>query len=132
MNKIALLLCLLAASAGAQQPPAANRKPRLILGIVVDQFRLDYFYRFAAQYNGGLARLASQGAFFTNAHYEHFPTVTAIGHSTFLTGATPSLSGIVANDWYDRATGKQQKPEPARRTPASARCGCGLRVRSEN
>ena len=110
MNKLALVLCLLAASAGAQPPPpaaTANRKPKLILAIVVDQFRLDYFYRFAAQYNGGLARLASQGAFFTNAHYEHFPTVTAVGHSTFMTGATPSISGIVGNDWYDRQSGKQ-------------------------
>ncbi|MBM3796495.1 MAG: alkaline phosphatase family protein [Acidobacteria bacterium] len=99
----------------AQQPspapapaaPAAPRKPKLVLAIVVDQFRLDYFYRFGTQYNSGLQRLARQGAFFTNAHYEHFPTVTAIGHSTFLSGATPSLSGIVGNEWYDRATRKQ-------------------------
>ena len=104
MRRLALVL-LLSLNAAIAQLPA--RKPKLILAIVVDQFRLDYFYRFGAQYNGGLARLAAQGAFFTNAHYEHFPTVTAIGHSTLLSGATPSVSGIVGNDWYDRQSGKQ-------------------------
>ena len=44
---------------------------------------------------------------FTNAFYEHFPTVTAVGHSTMMTGATPSVSGIVGNEWYDRESGKQ-------------------------
>jgi predicted AlkP superfamily pyrophosphatase or phosphodiesterase len=107
MKKRTLVFCLAAAAAAAQVQPAVQRKPKLILAIIVDQFRLDYFYRFGAQYNSGFARLATQGAFFTNAHYEHFPTVTAIGHSTFLSGATPSVSGIVGNDWYDRATGKQ-------------------------
>ena len=107
MKKFALVLCLVSASSSWAQQPTPSRKPKLILAVMVDQFRLDYFYRFASQYNSGLARLASQGAFFTNAHYEHFPTVTAVGHSTFLSGATPSLSGIVANDWYDRQSGKQ-------------------------
>ena len=107
MKKLTLVFCLAAAAAAAQVQPAVQRKPKLILAIIVDQFRLDYFYRFGAQYNSGFARLATQGAFFTNAHYEHFPTVTAIGHSTFLSGATPSVSGIVGNDWYNRATGKQ-------------------------
>ena len=105
MKKLTFVLCL-AASAAIAQAPAA-RKPKLIVAIVVDQFRLDYFYRFGAQYNSGLARLATQGAFFTNAHYEHYPTVTAVGHSTVLSGAFPANSGIIANDWYDRATGKQ-------------------------
>ena len=44
---------------------------------------------------------------FTNARYTHVPTVTAIGHSTFLSGATPSMSGIIGNDWFDRETGKK-------------------------
>ncbi len=104
-----ILLCLLLAIAAAAQTPRprpATQRPKLILMIVVDQFRQDYFYRFGSQYNGGLARLLSQGAVYTDAHYEHFPTVTAIGHSTVLSGAPPSVSGIVGNEWYDRATGK--------------------------
>ncbi len=44
---------------------------------------------------------------FTNAHFEHVPTVTAVGHSTFLSGATPALSGIIGNEWWDRAAKKR-------------------------
>lgn len=107
------LLPLLAAFSlpvSSQTPPkpatAASRKPKLVLMIVVDQFRADYLWRFREQYNGGFERMMRQGAMFVNAHYEHFPTVTAIGHSTILSGATPSVSGIVGNEWHDRATGK--------------------------
>jgi predicted AlkP superfamily pyrophosphatase or phosphodiesterase len=77
-------------------------KPKLVLAIVIDQFRYDYLLRFRADYNSGFTRLLEHGAVFTDAHYLHSATVTAVGHSTFLTGATPSISGIVANEWYDR------------------------------
>ena len=53
----------------------------------------------------GFKRLLTEGAVFTNANLEHYPTVTAIGHATMLTGATPSVSGIIGNDWFDRETG---------------------------
>ena len=98
---------LLLALAALSLPAAAPRKqPKLVLTIVVDQFRYDYLTRFRADYNSGLARLLDQGAVFTDARYDHYPTVTAVGHSTLMTGATPALSGIIANDWYDRATKK--------------------------
>jgi len=84
----------------------AADKPKLILAIAVDQFRYDYLLRFRSEYKQGLDRLLTRGAVFSNAYYEHFPTVTAIGHSTYLTGALPSVSGIVANDWFDRGAGK--------------------------
>lgn len=96
---LALLLC--AALQGAPAP-----KPKLILTIVVDQFRYDYLTRFRSEYTGGLAQLLTKGAVFTNAHYIHFPTVTAVGHSTILSGATPSASGIIANEWFDPASKK--------------------------
>ena len=95
-----LLALLLAAHAIAATPP------KLVLAIVVDQFRYDYLTRFRADYRAGFKRLLSDGAVFTNARYEHYPTVTAVGHSTFLSGATPSMSGIIGNEWYDRETGK--------------------------
>lgn len=85
---------------------AAPRPPKMVLVIVVDQFRYDYLTRYRGEYHAGIDRLLTHGAVFTNARFEHFPTVTAIGHSTVLTGATPSMSGIVGNDWYDRAAGK--------------------------
>ncbi|HWZ30130.1 MAG TPA: alkaline phosphatase family protein [Bryobacteraceae bacterium] len=79
-------------------------KPKLVLAIVIDQYRYDYLLRFRKDYNSGLARLLDRGAVYTDAHYIHAATVTAVGHSTFLSGATPSISGIIANEWYDRAT----------------------------
>ncbi|HUB32440.1 MAG TPA: alkaline phosphatase family protein [Bryobacteraceae bacterium] len=93
------LLCALAAF--AQSVP----KPKIIVAIVIDQFRYDYLQRFRGDYHAGLDRLMKHGAFFTDAHYPQSTTVTAIGHSTFLTGAPPAFSGIVNNEWYDRDSG---------------------------
>ncbi len=83
-------------------PPA--RKPKLVIAIIVDQFRYDYLLRFRDGYNAGLARLLDNGAVFTDAHYPHAHLVTAVGHSTYMSGAPPSISGIVANEWWDRET----------------------------
>ena len=104
MKKLALLFLMAAGltTAAAAEPA---KKPKLVLTIVVDQFRYDYLTRYKNEYKGGLNRLLTQGAVFTDAYYQHFPTVTAIGHSVILTGAMPSTSGIVGNDWYDRAAG---------------------------
>ncbi len=79
-------------------------KPKLVVGIVIDQFRYDYLTRFRKDYHGGLDQFMRQGADFTNAHYQHAPTVTAVGHSIFMSGAMPSVSGILSNQWYDRIT----------------------------
>src|SRR5581483_12411210 len=81
-------------------PPAP--KPKLVVGIIIDQFRYDYLTRFRSDYHGGLDQLMTQGADFTNALYAQIPTVTAVGHSIFMSGAMPALSGIVGNAWYDR------------------------------
>ena len=93
-----LLLCALPSPTTA----AERKRPKLLVAIVVDQFRYDYLLRFRSDYKAGLARLLDHGAVLTDAHLQHIPTVTAIGHSTFLSGATPSISGIVGNEWYDR------------------------------
>jgi len=81
-------------------------KPKIVVAIIIDQFRYDYLLRFRQDYNSGLARLLDRGAVFTDAHYLHNLTVTAVGHSTFLTGAPPAQSGIIANEWYDRETAR--------------------------
>jgi len=98
-----LIVSFLAASAFLHPAtPEPAHKPKLLLAIIVDQFRYDYLLRFRADYRSGLARLLDKGAVFTDAHYLHSTTVTAVGHSTFLSGATPSISGIIANEWFDR------------------------------
>jgi hypothetical protein len=103
---LAVLLALgsMVAAAPAAQP-AGTRDIRLVLLIAVDQFRFDYLTRFRADYTDGLKRLLTEGAVFTDANLEHYPTVTAVGHATMLSGATPSVSGIIGNDWFDRASG---------------------------
>jgi predicted AlkP superfamily pyrophosphatase or phosphodiesterase len=80
--------------------------PSLVLVVVVDQMRYDYLTRFGSEFDGGLARLLNEGAVFTNAQYEAAPTMTAVGHSTILSGATPSVSGIAGNTWYERSEGR--------------------------
>jgi len=97
---------LLAATLLAAAPADPPKKPRLLLAIVIDQFRYDYLLRFRNDYTAGLAHLLRDGAVFTDAHYIQSFTVTAVGHSTFLSGAAPSVSGIVGNDWYDRDAGR--------------------------
>ncbi len=81
-------------------------KPKLVVAIIVDQFRYDYMTRFDGDYHDGLRKLHDSGAFFTDAHEAHFPTVTAVGHAAFLTGSTPAIDGIIGNEWFDRETGK--------------------------
>jgi hypothetical protein len=86
--------------------PATAPKTKLLVAIVIDQFRYDYMTRFDASYQDGLRRLHDAGAFFTDAHQAHYPTVTAVGHAAFLTGSIPAINGIIGNEWFDRETGK--------------------------
>jgi predicted AlkP superfamily pyrophosphatase or phosphodiesterase len=77
-----------------------------VVAIIVDQFRYDYMTRFDGDYHDGLRELRDAGAFFTDGHQAHFPTVTAVGHAAFLTGSIPAVNGIVGNEWFDRETGQ--------------------------
>src|SRR5262245_31913212 len=104
-----LTLSLLPLSGDAQRQnssrPAAGRttKPRLVLVIVVDQFRYDYLERFGDLFgSGGFKRLLNEGALFTNANYDYVPTFTACGHAAIFTGSNPSNNGIVGNAYFDR------------------------------
>jgi predicted AlkP superfamily pyrophosphatase or phosphodiesterase len=86
------------------EPPA---RPKLILSILVDQFRYDYVERFHDQFaEDGLKMLTDRGTFMTFARYNYFPTITGPGHASFFSGTTPSSHGIIANDWFDKRTGK--------------------------
>ena len=100
-------LALLTLLAGAIPAQPVVGKPKLVVVVVVDQFRYDYLTRFRADYHGGLDRMLREGAVFTNARYAQSPTVTAVGHSILLTGAMPTVSGIAGNAWFDREENKQ-------------------------
>jgi len=76
--------------------------------IAVDQFRYDYLERFQDLFGpNGFQRLQKEGASWTQSNYDHFPTYTAPGHATMMTGAYPAESGIIGNEWPDRTTGKR-------------------------
>jgi predicted AlkP superfamily pyrophosphatase or phosphodiesterase len=99
------LFCLPLTSIGQQRQNSIT-KPRLVVAIVIDQFRYDYLTRFESSFGeGGFKRLLKKGAVFVNANYLHSPTVTACGHATFMTGTIPALDGIIGNEWFERDTG---------------------------
>ncbi len=82
-------------------------KPKLVVGIVVDQMRQDYLIRFADKYgNDGFKRLMNDGTVAYNAHYNYIPTNTGPGHASVYTGTTPSMHGIISNSWYNKQTGQ--------------------------
>ncbi|RYY95451.1 MAG: alkaline phosphatase family protein [Chitinophagaceae bacterium] len=95
---VAFFLCSLF-TAGAQAPP----RPKLVVGLVVDQMRWDYLYRYADRYSaGGFQRLLREGFSCENTLIPYTPTYTAPGHACVYTGSTPALHGIVSNTWWDR------------------------------
>ncbi len=112
----ALLMALLFFSASmplaAQQrrpavrPPATAAKPKLVLILVVDQFRADFLERFGDLFGKDGFRRLLEGAVFTNANYDFVPTYTAPGHAAIASGSIPAQNGIVGNAWFDRETGK--------------------------
>src|ERR687891_184856 len=104
---VSLLLVIAAVSVGQRRAPSSElKRPRLVLLIVVDQFRYDYLERFGDLFvENGLRRLLREGASWTQSNYDHVPTYTAPGHATMMTGAYPAESGIIGNGWLDRATG---------------------------
>ncbi len=82
---------------------AQEVKPKLVIGIIVDQMRQDYLLRYGNRFvEGGFNRFINEGFSFNNIHYNYIPTKTAPGHATVYTGATPYLHGIIGNHWYSR------------------------------
>lgn len=82
-------------------------RPKLVVGLVVDQMRWDYLYRFYNKYgNDGFKRLLNTGYALNNVHIPYVPTVTALGHTCIYTGSVPAIHGIAGNDWTDKETGQ--------------------------
>ncbi|CAL1518995.1 alkaline phosphatase PafA [Chitinophaga sp. MM2321] len=98
---VAGLLLLTTLTTVAQQRAAP--KPKIVVGMMVDQMRWDYLYRYSARYgNGGFKRLLRDGFRCEQTYINYAPTVTACGHTSVYTGTTPAVHGIVDNDWYSR------------------------------
>ncbi len=78
----------------------ANERPRLVVGIVIDQMRWDYLKRYADRYcNGGFKRLEREGFSFTDTHLNYIPTFTGVGHASIFTGTVPAIHGIAGNNF---------------------------------
>lgn len=111
MKKVFLTLCmalaLFANGANAVEKGKVER-PKLVVGIIVDQMRWDYLYRYYDMYGeGGFKRLLANGFSCENMMLDYVPTVTAIGHTCIYTGSVPSIHGIAGNDFIIERTGKK-------------------------
>ena len=81
---------------------AYNAHPKLVVVIIIDQFRADYLDRYRDQFpEGGFRLFLDHGANFTDCNYDYANTRTAPGHATLFTGAYSNDHGIVANEWWD-------------------------------
>lgn len=86
---------------------AELKQPKLVVGIVVDQMRHDYIYRYWNKFgNGGFKKIINEGFFYKNAHFNYVPTYTGPGHASIYTGTSPATHGIISNDWFVKETGK--------------------------
>lgn len=103
-------LCLILATTRSPRAIGADAergqsRPKLFVLVVFDQMRGDYLIRWQPHFReGGFRRLLNDGAWFQNCHYPYAGTITGAGHASLLSGCTPSIHGIVANEWYVPAT----------------------------
>lgn len=110
MKKIIIGILVIANSVIAQTKPVMQtelKQPKLVVGIVVDQMRQDYIYRYWNKFgNGGFKKLINDGYFYRNAQYNYVPTFTGPGHASIYTGTSPATHGIIANDWFVKSENK--------------------------
>ena len=102
-NPIIYLFTVIILSFGCKNNSKNLEKPKLVVGIVIDQMRYDYLTRFYNRYGeDGFKRLLNNGFSLENAQYNYIPTYTAVGHTSIYTGTTPDNHGIISNNWYDK------------------------------
>ena len=100
-----LILCLFSFAAQAQQK--IPERPKLVVGLVVDQMRWDYLYRYYDRFgSGGFRRLMNEGFNCEQTYINYVPAYTAPGHACVYTGSVPAIHGIAGNNWIDNRTGK--------------------------
>ena len=101
MKKIFAIFCFLSLSLCLQAQSQFNERPRLVVGVVVDQMRWDYLSRYYDRFtDGGFRRLIDQGYSCNNCLINYVPTITAIGHTSIYTGTTPAFHGICGNNFF--------------------------------
>ncbi len=111
---VSIIACIITIQLFAQTPPKITTipatiapKPKLVVGIVIDQMRYDYIYRYWDKFGkDGFKRLVNEGFFCRNTNFNYVPTYTCPGHTSIYTGTTPAVHGIISNDWYDKKSGK--------------------------
>lgn len=87
--------------------PEKIERPKLVVGLVIDQMRWDYLYRFYNRYGkGGFKRLLNEGFSAENTFIPYTPTYTGCGHASIYTGSVPAINGIIGNNWYDPQLGR--------------------------
>ena len=102
-NIILFVLCVFLFFSNCTEKKIQDKKPKLVVGIVIDQMRYDYLTRYAERYGkGGFNRILKNGFSLENSHYNYIPTYTAVGHASIFTGTTPNNHGIISNNWYDK------------------------------
>ena len=103
-----LLLVVVLLTNAQEKNSSKHERPKLVVGIVVDQMRYDYLTRFYNKYGeGGFKRLMNEGFNCKNNHYNYVPTYTGPGHASVYTGTTPKYHGIISNQWYDKESKKE-------------------------
>lgn len=107
MRKLLSLIFLLSAVQSISLAQSQTERPKLVVGIIVDQMRQEYLYRFGERFGeGGFKRFTEQGFMMTNGHYNYIPTYTGPGHASVYTGTTPATHGVIANNWYVKQLGR--------------------------
>lgn len=92
--------------AETKAPTHLGERPALVIGITVDQMRMDYLYRYWDEFGpGGFKRMIENGMVCADHHFGYAPTYTGPGHASIFTGTTPRYHGVIGNDWYERASG---------------------------
>lgn len=87
--------------------PTTVARPKLVVGLVIDQMRWDYLYRYYDRYSkGGFKRLINDGFSVENTFIPYTPTYTACGHTSIYTGSVPAINGIIGNNWFDPELGR--------------------------
>jgi predicted AlkP superfamily pyrophosphatase or phosphodiesterase len=96
-------MLILSSVVGQPKATKTQSKPKLVVGVMVDQMRWDFIYRYQNRYSdGGFKRILREGFSCENAFIPYAQTVTAAGHASVYTGSVPAINGIMGNEWYDR------------------------------